>query len=39
MPRAKPKTTPSDLPVTVLALADLKPYPKQPAPHHPGVVD
>ena len=26
----KPKTNPSDLPVTVLPLADLTPYPRNP---------
>ena len=42
MPRArkpKPATTPSDLPVTVLALADLTPYPKNPRHITPAAVN
>ena len=39
MPRAKPKTTPSDLQVTVLALADLKPYPRNPRHITPAAVN
>ena len=39
MPRAKPKTTPSDLPVTVVALADLTPYPKNPRHITPAAVN
>ena len=43
MPRAKrtrkPATTPSDLPVTVLALADLTPYPRNPRHITPAAVN
>ena len=39
MPRAKPKTTPSDLPVTVLPLADLTPYPRNPRHITPAAVN
>ena len=39
MPRAKPKTTPSDLPVTVVALSDLTPYPKNPRHITPAAVN
>ena len=35
----KPATTPSDLPVTVLALADLTPYPKNPRHITPAAVN
>lgn len=40
MPRARrtPKTQPSDLPVTVLPLADLTPYPKNPRHITPAAV-
>ena len=39
MPRAKPKTTPSDLRVTRLPLADLTPYPKNPRHITPAAVN
>ena len=40
MPRAKkPKANPSDLPVTVLPLADLTPYPKNPRHITPAAVN
>ena len=39
MPRAKPKTTPSDLQVTRLPLADLTPYPKNPRHITPAAVE
>ena len=43
MPRAKrprkPVTTPSDLPVTVLALAELTPYPRNPRHITPAAVN
>ena len=35
----KPKTTPGDLPVTVVALADLTPYPKNPRHITPAAVN
>ena len=38
MPRSKPKTNPSDLPVTVVALADLTPYPRNPRHITPAAV-
>ena len=38
-PAAKPKTDPSDLPVTVVALADLTPYPKNPRHITPAAVN
>ena len=39
MPRAKPKTTPSDLQVVQVALADLQPYPKNPRHITPAAVN
>ena len=39
MPKPKPPTTPSDLPVTVVALADLTPYPKNPRHITPAAVN
>ena len=41
MPRTKtkPTTTPSDLPVTVVALADLTPYPRNPRHITPAAVN
>ena len=39
MPRAKPKTAPSDLRVTVLPLADLTPYPRNPRHITPAAVN
>ena len=35
----KPMTTPSDLPVTVLPLADLTPYPRNPRVITPAAVN
>ena len=37
--RQDSETTPSDLQVTVLALADLKPYPKNPRHITPAAVN
>ena len=39
MPKPKPKTTPSDLQVTRLPLADLTPYPKNPRHITPAAVN
>ena len=39
MPKPKPKTTPSDLPITVRLLADLTPYPKNPRHITPAAVN
>ena len=39
MTKSKPKTTPSDLPVTVLPLADLTPYPRNPRHITPAAVN
>ena len=39
MPRPKPKPDPSDLPVTVVALADLTPYPRNPRHITPAAVN
>ena len=39
MPSSKPKPTPSDLPVTVVALAELTPYPKNPRHITPAAVN